>query len=144
MSLRKIAMCPPLMCKPADTVAHAVDMMLNRRIGAALVVDGERIVGILTERDVLSRVVGPRLNAEQLTVAQTMTKEVQTFPVDGDFEDAMRLMMRHHFRHLPLVDQNGQPAGMLSIRRILGYHVDSLKGIVASLCAYIGADGPGG
>lgn len=144
MPLRDLAMCPPLTCPPDETVAGAVDKMLEQRVGAVLVMEGEEIAGIFTERDVLTEVIGPRRNPEEVKLAEVMKRDVLTFAEDGDFDEALRTMVQRHFRHLPLVDGEGRPIGMLSIRRIFGFHVDNLKSVYRSLVAYIGADGPGG
>ena len=144
MSLKAIAMTPPLIVGPKDTVGHAVDMMINRKCGAALVVDGNRICGIITERDVCKKIVARRRNADEFPVDEVMTQDPITFPVNGDVEDGLGVMVRNKIRHLPLVDENGTPAGMLSLRRVMGFHYDNLKQVIAGLTAYMGADGPGG
>ena len=144
MLLKRIAISPPLVVTPDDKVGHAVDRMIENRIGALLVVEGDDIVGIFTERDVITGVVGLRRDPDVLTVDQVMTREVVTFPVHGDYKEALKLMVSHHFRHLPLLDAMGKPMGMLSVRDIMGAHLDALNMSIASLCSYIGADGPGG
>jgi CBS domain-containing protein len=144
MSLKKIALTPPPLCAPGDTVAKAVAEMLSARSGAVIVVDGGKIAGMFTERDVLSRVVGEHRDPDATLLQDVMTQPVLTVTDTLPVEKALLRMLEHHFRHLPLVDEEGQPIGILSIRRIFEHHVRDLKQINSSLVAYLGADGPGG
>lgn len=138
-------MCPPAVCKLGDTVAQAADIMVEHRCGAVLVMSKDEIRGIFSERDVLNRVVAQRRDPEKTLVSEVMTYPVQTVRDDAGFESALRIMMRRHYRHLPVIDAQGRPIGMLSIRRIMGYHADNLKQAIASLAQYIGVEGhPGG
>ena len=144
MALRNVGIKPPLAVQPGDTVTFAVDRMLEGRRGSILIMENDRVVGIFTERDVLSRVIGPRLDPEQTLLADVMTKEVKTMHESAELEEALVFMVRHHFRHLPVVDDLSKPIGMLSIRSIFGYYVDNQHRILDGLVAYLGADGPGG
>ena len=100
--------------KAGASVYDAVYEMNHNRVGAVLVMDGERPVGIFTERDVLSRVVYTNLNPEVTRVVDVMT----TDPVIADLGmlvgDAMALMTKRRFRHLP-VREDGRVIGMVSI-----------------------------
>ncbi|MCK9518767.1 MAG: CBS domain-containing protein [Dehalococcoidia bacterium] len=99
---------------PAATVREAVHEMNERGVGALLVMEGDTIVGIFTERDVLRRVVGPGRHAAVTRVGEVMTPDPTTVPSSMHVEEAMRLMTEHRFRHLPIVDE-GRLAGLVSI-----------------------------
>ena len=142
--LKKIALTPPPICGPQDTVEQAVEAMLKTRGGAVLVMEGARLVGIFTERDVLSRVVGQRRSPGSTLLSDVMTSPVLTVSEDTKVEKALLRMVEHHFRHLPLVDSHNQPIGLLSIRRIFEHHLHELKSTNSSLLAYMGIDGIGG
>ncbi len=89
--------------RPDDAVAEAVRHMNERRIGSVLVMDGDRLVGIFTERDVLVRVVGERRDPETTRVSEVMTRRVLTIRPETRIEEAMVLVTRHRCRHLPVL-----------------------------------------
>ena len=95
-------------------LAEVAARMVERSVGAVLVLDGERLVGILTERDVL-RAVAHRTHSSEARVRQWMTREVVTVPPSMDADDAAKTMLDRNFRHLPVVD-NGRPVGIVSMR----------------------------
>ncbi len=98
----------------AQTVMDAVRVLVERNIGGVVVVDGEQIVGILTERDVLRLTAeGPeRLTA--LTVETAMTRDVITGSLDDELHSVMEVMTEHRIRHLPVMDED-RLAGIVSI-----------------------------
>jgi len=97
-------------------LTDAVRSMDDRRVGAALVLDGERLVGVFTERDVL-RAVAHGLTPEA-TVGEWMTHGPETIEPDETAEHAAVLMIHGGFRHLPVVDA-GKVVGILSIRDLM-------------------------
>ena len=97
-------------------LADAVRSMDDRRVGAALVLEGERLVGVFTERDVL-RAVAHGLTPEA-TVGEWMTHGPETIEPDATAEHAAVLMIHGGFRHLPVVDE-GRVVGILSIRDLM-------------------------
>ncbi|GIW14115.1 MAG: inosine-5-monophosphate dehydrogenase [Tepidiforma sp.] len=96
------------------TVADAVRQMNEKGIGALLVVESGRPVGIFTERDVLRRVVDAGRDPASTHVAEVMTREPVTISPDWHVEEAMELMTSHRFRHLPVIE-DGNLVGMISI-----------------------------
>ena len=95
---------------------EAARRMAERRVGSALVFDGERLIGILTERDILRAVADGRLAQ---TVSDAMTAHPETITSDDTIEHAGVLMLHGGFRHLPVVD-GGETVGILSIRDLVG------------------------
>ena len=106
--------------------------------------DGAALVGIFSERDLMLRIVRVGLDPKKTTVGQVMTEDLETVTSDTDSSDALSLMVSKHIRHLPVVGEDGDLAGLLSIRNLLQYHVDELVDQLNSLEAYYAADGPGG
>lgn len=100
------------------TVHQAVQKMIDARVGAVLVVDGDALVGVFTERDVLVRVVGANRSPMETPVSFVMTHD----PVSVDSATTVQEVIEQHsgkeFRHLPVVD-NGRLVGMVSMRDIL-------------------------
>ena len=98
---------------PAMTVAAAVEVLNANKVGSVLVMDGQRLVGIFTERDVLRRVVGGRKDPEKTKVADVMTRELAVMKPGSTVEDAMSVIAEKRIRHLPVVEE-GKVIGVIS------------------------------
>jgi CBS domain-containing protein len=107
-----------LTAPPQTTVAEAARMMALRKTGAMVVVDGDRVVGIFTERDVVFRVVAMGRDVETTQVADAMTRSPVTIAPEKPFGVALAMMHKHGFRHLPVVDGE-RPIGIVSARLAL-------------------------
>ncbi len=103
----------------ADNVFAASRTMLESRVGAVVVVDGSRLVGIFTERDALFRVIAAGLNPKTTKLAQVMTPEPCSIAPTGLFGHALHMMYEGGFRHVPVVE-NRRVVGMVSSRDALG------------------------
>ena len=102
-------------CTTVDsTVAAAVKEMNHQRIGSLMITDVGYIVGILTERDILTRVVAADLDPKSTLVRDVMTTRFKSITDDASVEDVMQMMREHRIRHLPVLNDN-QLLGMLSI-----------------------------
>ncbi len=97
------------------TVVRAAKLIAARKIGAVMVVDGERLVGIFTERDLAVRVVARDLDVGATTLGEVMTADPFTVAPDQPFGYALNLMHERGFRHLPVVE-HGKPIGIVSAR----------------------------
>lgn len=105
---------------PAEaSVRSASRLMADQGIGAVLVMKGEEIQGIFSERDALKRVLAKGLDADSTTLAEVMTREMVTLDPDAYAVDALRLMSQVGIRHLPVVDQE-KVIGMISLRDFIG------------------------
>ena len=102
---------------PEASVQEAAVLMTTHRIGALAVTQGTELIGIFTERDLVSRVVASRLDPELTLVRQVMTEQPKTIGSDQTPCDALDLMHAHGFRHLPVVE-GAQLIAMLSMRDI--------------------------
>ncbi len=100
------------------SVLDAACRMKDRNVSAVLVVDGERLAGIFTERDALFRVIGEGRNPKTTSVGAVMTANPQTIDPDRPFVQALLVMHEGGFRHLPVV-RNGRPVGLVSARDAL-------------------------
>lgn len=99
---------------PTATVTEAVRAMNDVQVGAAIVLDRESLVGIITERDVMVRVVGRGRQPEGTAVSDVMTRAVSTVTPTTSIRDAMSLMSHRRYRHLPVVDK-GRVCGVISM-----------------------------
>jgi CBS domain-containing protein len=93
--------------------------MRQNRIGAAMIVEDGKLVGIFTERDALIRVIANGCDAQTTQLADVMTRDPQTIQPDKPFVHALHCMYEGGFRHVPVVE-NGRPIGMVSARDALG------------------------
>lgn len=100
---------------PGTTVRDAARMMARRRIGAVMIVQENRLVGIFSERDMIGRVVAKSLDPDTTLLDSVMTPNPTTIAPDESPEAALDLMRENGFRHLPVV-QEGKLVGMVSIR----------------------------
>jgi CBS domain-containing protein len=144
MGLLRITRIPLVTVTPNTTVMQAVQTMHDEHIGAVAVVQGDALVGIFSERDLMNRVVLQRLDLDKTLVADVMTSAVETIRRELTADDALKLMLEKHIRHLPVIDRDGALAGMLSVRSLLQEKVADLTDQLDSLEAYFTADGSGG
>ena len=101
---------------PDTTIAEAASLMSQRRVGSTLVCRDDRLLGIFTERDIL-RAVSHDATAMHDPLEHWMTRRPRTIAPDSELDEALRIMVEGHFRHLP-VEEGGQLVGMLSMRDI--------------------------
>lgn len=104
---------------PATSIIEAVRLMKERHIGALMVVESDRLVGILSERDVVFRVVAEERDAKSTWVADVMTANPETIRPEKPFGHALHIMCEGGFRHVPVVDAQGRAVGMVSARDAL-------------------------
>lgn len=109
--------------EPGASLLDAARAMVDRRVGSVLVFEGERLVGILTERDVLREAASG--NLEGRTVAQCMTANPEVIAAEADVESAAVLMLHGGFRHLPVIE--GQcVVGILSMRDLMSHSLSDV------------------
>ncbi len=126
------------------TVLDAVRAMVASEVGATVVLDGTKLVGMFTERDVVRRVVLKGLDAAKTPVAEVMTKSVITVRENADRPSVLKLMNEHYIRHLPVVDANGIVLAIVSMRQLLRAEVQDLQQTVWQLVAETNVDSAGG
>lgn len=112
---------PAVMCDRNATVRHAIETMQRQRIGCILVIDQGRLVGIFTERDVLSRVAAQAVDIDRLRIEVLMTPDPECLSRDTDLVYALNQMSVGGYRHIPLLDDLGRPNGVVSMRDIVDY-----------------------
>ena len=103
---------------PEDTLGEVAEKMNQQNVGAVIVRDYGRLIGILTERDML-RAMASRVHTSDARVRQWMTADPITASPEMELDDAAKVMLDHGFRHLPVVD-GSTVLGVVSLRRVLG------------------------
>ena len=144
MDLLKIASVPAATVSPGASVLDAVRLMNDHRVGAVAVVTDAVLEGIFTERDLMNRVVLDGKDPKKTPVSEVMTSECISAKQDMTMGEALQIMTEHHFRHLPVVDDDKKVLGLLSIRNLLHQRVDKLSQELDSVVAFFTADGIGG
>ena len=122
--------------KPEDTVFDALKVLAEHEVGALMVMERGRLVGILSERDYTRKVALQGRNSKETTVAEIMTRDVLVVTPQTRTRDCMALMSQRKIRHLPVVD-GGSVLGMISIRDILDDIIADHELTIAQLQSYI-------
>ena len=108
-----------ILLAPADTtVSKAAKLMAKKNVGAVMVVDNQRLVGIFTERDAVFRVMAEGRDAAKTKLSEVMTASPQTASPNDSFGEALLLMYENGFRHVPVIE-DGVPIGIVSSRNAL-------------------------
>lgn len=107
----------PVCCLPNDSVAKAADLMKSGNIGSIPVIENEqtqKLVGIVTDRDLALKIVAGALDARSTTVETVMTRKVVTCHADDDLQRALNAMAEHQLRRIPVVDSNNKIIGIIA------------------------------
>jgi len=111
---------------PQASVWEAACVMTKVNCGSVLIIDGAGVMqGILTERDLMTRVLAKALNAEKTLVSEVMTHHPQCVVPETAVSDAVLIMLERGFRHLPIVSSSGKILGVFSVRDALPREIDN-------------------
>ena len=130
--LSKVPRRPLVTVSPASTVAETIAAMNEKHSGVALVVFEGRLVGIFTERDVLTKVAAQNLPPTTL-VREVMTADPDTLPPTAGIAYALRHMSVEGYRHIPIADESGRPIGVVAVRDIVNWMVSLFPQSVLNL-----------
>ena len=122
--------------KPGDSVLDAIREMAQRHVGALLVMEGGRLVGIVSERDYARKVILQDRSSRSTPVAEIMSAPVITVAATASLDECMRTVTHHRVRHLPVVDA-GQVVGVLSIGDLVKAQLDEQAREIEQLQSYI-------
>ena len=121
---------------PDDTVFRAIQVMAEKRIGALLVMEGDKLVGIISERDYAREVILQGRSSQDTPVRDIMTTELVTVTPDQRIESGMALMTEHRVRHLPVIEQE-KVVGVLSIGDLIKEIIREQQSTIEQLENYI-------
>lgn len=122
---------------PEASVLEATQKMHRHKIGSLLVMDGEHILGILTERDILHRVVAEERDFRNVSASEVMTQEIIFCSPDTSLEEASTIMKTRRVRHLPVCDQDGSLLGLVSIGDLNARHSSDQEFTIHYLHEYL-------
>jgi len=122
--------------RPPDTVLRAATLMNDEGIGGVLVMEGDDLAGIFTERDVLRRVVAGGLDPARTTVGEVLTSSVVTCEPQTTIDECAALMTARHIRHLP-VREAGRLVGLVTIGDILAFQVSEQQTTIEQMNNYL-------
>jgi CBS domain-containing protein len=135
---------PAMVTSPSAAIEDAVTALADQQIGVAAVLNNRRIVGIVTEHDLVRRAVAHGVEGSELTVADMMTRPVETVVESTSAIEALNVMRDKRIRHLAVVDAQGCYVGMLTLRRLAFELLDDLELKLDNVTRELMADGPGG
>ena len=122
--------------QPHQTVFEAAGYMAECNVGAVPVLDGTKLVGIFSERDIMSKVITRQLDPMHTPIADVMSTTLRTLAPNSSCEDAMVMMQTHGIRHLPVCD-GSTLVGFLSLRDLLRHTLEEKAGEADRMRAYI-------
>lgn len=128
---------PLAVVAPGDTVYHALTIMAKHEVGALLVLDGEQLVGIFSERDYARKIILHGKSSKETLVREIMSDRVAYVTPAATIDECMALMTEKRFRHLPVLDDNGQITGMISIGDLVKETISNQKFLIDQLERYI-------
>jgi CBS domain-containing protein len=135
LRLEKLGNLPishPACVDPGTSLDETLRLMREEEVGCVLVCEGERLVGIFTERDVLNKLFGRKVDLKA-AVATLMTRDPATLTLDHSLGEAVKMMTEHGYRHIPLCDRQGKRAGLIAARDVVHYIAEHFPAEVVNL-----------
>ena len=122
--------------EPSVMVLKAIELMCEKNIGGLLITEGDKLVGIFTERDYARKLILKGKSSKDTPIGDLMTRNPFTVTPENTIEDCMKLMTDKHIRHLP-VEEEGKLIGMISIGDVVKQIIAEQKSIIEHLESYI-------
>jgi CBS domain-containing protein len=128
---------PLAVVTPDDSVFHALSLMAMHDVGAVLVLDGEHLVGIFTERDYARKLILQGKSSKETLVSEIMSDKVAYVTLSATVDECMALMTEKHFRHLPVLSDDGEVIGIVSIGDLVKATISNQQFMISQLEHYI-------
>lgn len=128
---------PLAVVTPGDSVFHALSLMAMHDVGAVLVLDGEHLVGIFTERDYARKLILQGKSSKETLVSEIMSDKVAYVTLSATVDECMALMTEKHFRHLPVLSDDGEVIGIVSIGDLVKATISNQQFMISQLEHYI-------
>jgi CBS domain-containing protein len=127
-SIKDVMTSDPCSIDAGKSVAYAAKMMRDEDVGLAPIVEDDKLIGMLTDRDIAIRVVAEGRNPDQTTVGEVASQQVVTIDPQQDLDEALRIMAKHQVRRLPVVEEDGRLIGVVAQADIARAGDDSQTG----------------
>ncbi|MEJ1161619.1 CBS domain-containing protein [Prosthecomicrobium sp. N25] len=115
MRVSEVMTRDPVVIRPSETIRRAAQMMDEYNIGAIPVCDGQRLVGMVTDRDITIRATAAGRNPDETPVSEAMSGDLRTCWLDDDVEEAARVMSEVQIRRLPVIDGDRRLVGVVAL-----------------------------
>ena len=129
-TIRELMTANPCTIEADKSVAYAAKMMKQEDVGLAPIVEGDRLVGTVTDRDIAIRVVAEGKDPESTTVREIASTQLVTIDPQQELDEALRLMAQHQVRRLPVVEEDGRLVGVVAQADVARAGEDSKTGQV--------------
>lgn len=123
LKIRHLSLREPAMVERHASIHDAVEAMKTHSLGCALVCDGGKLIGLFTERDLLNKVIGEPVEYDH-SIEKVMTANPAKLSLDDSVIEVMRLMEEGDYRNIPLVDDEGRAAGVVTVRDLVSYFAE--------------------
>jgi CBS domain-containing protein len=127
-SIRDAMTTNPRHVETATPVAEAAKLLKSENVGSLPVTEGDRLVGMVTDRDIVVRVVAEGKDVQLATVGEIASRDLVTIDPQQDLDEALRLMAKHQVRRLPVVEEDGRLVGILAQADVAQQGQDSKTG----------------
>jgi CBS domain-containing protein len=124
--IKELMTVKPRTVKTGDSIVDAAKLMKGEDAGVAPIVDGDRLVGVITDRDIAIRVVAEGRDPQSTKVEEVASRNLVTVDPQQDLDEALRLMAQHQVRRLPVVEEDGKLVGILA-QADVARHADSSR-----------------
>ncbi len=131
--VRHFAPKAPLVTPPITTVRETIRLLQENQAGCVIICDAQsKAIGIFTERDVLRRVIGERVDLKS-PIADVMTTDLASIKESDKIARAIQLLHQFGLRHLPVLDDEGKPIGLITVRHVMEYLVEHFPQAIYNL-----------
>jgi CBS domain-containing protein len=120
----------PRSIEPSTMVADAAKLMKAEDVGSLPIVEGDQLVGMVTDRDIVIRAVAERKDPQSTTVGEIASRDIVTVDLEQDLDEALRLMAQHQVRRLPVAEEDGRLVGILAQADVAREGTDAKTGQV--------------
>lgn len=128
---------PLAVVSPNDSVFHALSLMAQHNVGALMVLDGEQLVGLFSERDYARKIILHNKSSKETPVREIMSDKVAYVTPATTLDECMALMTEKCFRHLPVLSEEGEVLGIVSIGDMVKEIISSQQFLISELERYI-------
>ena len=129
-SIRDVMTSNPRSLESGSNAVEAARLMRDENVGIVPIVEGEKLVGTVTDRDIVTRVVAEGKTPDSVTVGEIASRELVTIDPQQDLDDALRLMARHQVRRLPVVEEDGKLVGIVAQKDVAMHASEAQTGEV--------------